>query len=607
MTIKFCGNPSTFSQFPTVTPQEILAYFEDKEIIALDTETKGRDCHTKPIITLQLGDHHVQFVIDCRVVPISLFKDVVERSTCIIHNVGFDYKFLKKAGITLNKVWDTFLAEAVIFNGFDDRGLSLLACAKNYLNVDLDKTTRGEIYKVEDEPLTDKQIEYAGLDVRYLHEIRYKQRKSAEYFDLITAIELENKAVLPLSDMEYYGVYLDSQDWIRNTGKYEQKVSTLISQLDESLLNDSKNLFRPLGILDLFGHTHRQLSFNYGSPLQVGNIARTLGYPMPDTSDRELQIRKNKHLFFNLMVEYRTSNKIVSSYGMKFLNHINSSTKRVHTSFWQVRDTFRVSSDDPNLQNIPGDNSFRNCFKPRKGFKWVSIDYSGQEMRIMADFSQEQGFLKPIKEGLDIHCYVASEVFGKTVTKEDKVERTKIKNINFMKPYGGGPPKLSYMLGIPLSEAEEIFRLYDSKFYVLDKWLKASSEFGLKNGYILTNSVHKGRRWFPKLNDRESPDYFKYKSSVQRKSMNTPIQGTGAVMIKEAMVACRDYLIEKGYYETDVYMILTVHDEINFEIRENLAETICKDLCEIMIDVGKKYVTSIPMSVDPTITDYWNK
>ena len=138
---------------------------------------------------------------------------------------------------------------------------------------------------------------------------------------------------------------------------------------------------------NLFGFKERALEINYGSPLQIKNIAKELGFPVESTDDRELTRLAPKHTFFGTLQKYREVSKILSTYGESFLEYINKSTGRIHTDFWQVKDTGRVGSGNPNVQNLPADNLFRNCFKARPGYKWVSIDYSGQELRLMADAS----------------------------------------------------------------------------------------------------------------------------------------------------------------------------------------------------------------------------
>jgi len=183
--------PIIQSTFQTATVEECLDYFKDHEYIAIDTETQGRNPHSKKIISLQIGDSDRQYVIDCRAFNILLFKDLLESKCCLIHNSKFDYKFLKHAGIVLDKIYDTMLAECVIYAGYESFGYSLKNLSMRYLNVDLDKSTRGDFYKLQSQAFTDKQIEYAALDVAYLHRIRDLQLANILRYDLEYCPNLE--------------------------------------------------------------------------------------------------------------------------------------------------------------------------------------------------------------------------------------------------------------------------------------------------------------------------------------------------------------------------------------------------------------------------------
>jgi hypothetical protein len=191
--------------------------------------------------------------------------------------------------------------------------------------------------------------------------------------------------------------------------------------------------------LDLFAENTRLTNINYGSPLQITRILHLLGFDVTDSNDRTLQKIAKKHEFCEVLQDYRGIKTIVERYGREFTGYINKHTNRVHTDFWQVLSTGRISSgnDDmnaPNIQNIPRDNLFRNCFEARPGFKWISIDYSSQELRLMADGSGEEGFINVLNRGEDLHCYAGSMMFKRTITKADSELRNKAKTINFGKP-----------------------------------------------------------------------------------------------------------------------------------------------------------------------------
>lgn len=330
---------STSGKFKYSSVEECISYFSSKDSIQVDTETKGKDSHSKPILSLQLGDSENQWVIDVRTTNILLFKELLESKEVVLHNSKFDYKFLKHAGINLNKIYDTMLAECIIYCGYEKWGYGLAQLTKRYLNIELDKTTRGEFFKIEQgKPFTDKQIEYAALDVAYLHKIQAMQMEKIIKYDLEYCLKLECEVVKALADIEYNGMYLNAEKWLINTEDYITTVKELEIQMDQILLNESKVRNKlPLNTqMDLFGEKERELMINYSSPIQIKFICNLLGYDVDTTNDRELEKLVNKHEFFRLIQEYRKANKVVTTYGKSFLESINKTTGRVHTSFWQV-------------------------------------------------------------------------------------------------------------------------------------------------------------------------------------------------------------------------------------------------------------------------------
>jgi len=617
------------------TVENCLKYFENHKSIQLDTETQGKDAHVKRVLSLQLGDSDNQWVIDVRKINILDFKDLIESKIIIGHNLKFDYKFLKHAGIILNKCYDTMLAECVLYCGYDKWGYGLDKLAKRYLDITLDKSTRGEFFRLKDEPFNTDQILYAARDVKYLHKIAELQYERVRKYNLEYCIDLENEVFKALADIEYNGMVLNKDKWLSNTQSFKKELDALQDELDSIVESDPLlNKFVPKYVQgNLFDEPERALKINYASPLQIKDICNTLGFDIDSTNDRELTKLVNEHVFFKVLQDYREKAKIISTYGEGFLNYINPSTNRVHTSFWQVLSTGRISSgskDDnaPNLQNIPAKNIFRNCFEARPGYLWVSIDYSGQELNLMADGSDEEGFIDVLNRGEDLHCYAGSLMFKKPITKADKDLRNKAKTINFGKPYGMGPNKLADTLQISIEEAEQLFKEYGIAFPKLNRWLDNQAKLGLTRGYSETFAPCRRKRFYPELEGipklREEAKYvikgspeskalwkqiLQTEGQVQRNSMNSPIQGSGADCTKEALIGVRNLITEYNttYQEEVAYLICTVHDAIDVEVREDLAEEFAEQMEEVMIKAGNKYVSKVQMKVDTTITKEWIK
>ena len=606
----------------------------------VDTETTGRDPHQHKIVSLQLGDAENQWFIDTRKINILLFKDLLEKKLCLLQNAKFDYKMLKKEGILLDRIYDTMIAECVLYCGYDKWGYGLDKLHERYLNMSLSKEERQTFLHIGENEFTLSQIEYGCKDVANLDIIRDKQMMRIKACHLEYCLNLENEVVKALGDIEYNGMILDREAWIKNTEVYKNELGEIERRLDKVISTDPKlKRFKPDYVqTNLFGLEERAIKVNYASPTQIKEICHELGYKVDSTNEREIgklaktedgKILWEKHPFFGQLLLIREMAKVVSTYGDSFLNYINPVTGRVHTDFWQIKDTGRVSSGSkemnaPNLQNLPAKNAFRNCFKARPGFKWVSIDYSGQELRIMADGSGEGGFIKVLNTpGADLHCYAGEMMFKKPINKKkDKALRDKAKTINFGKPYGMGPDKLADSLSISKEEAEGLFKQYAEAFPTLNKWLEAQGKKAITLGYSRTFAPCERIRWYPdvkkakELRKKVQPgrkdlwrEIMIIEGQTHRNGMNSPIQGTGADITKEALVEVRKLIMKYNEaYEREVaFLICTVHDAIDVEVDEVLAPAFAKQMAEIMVKCGNKYVSKVNMEVDVTITDCWTK
>jgi len=421
------------------TLEDFFTWVKDKEEIAVDTETRGKDPHTKEIVCLQIGDKDTQWVIDTRQIDIRIFKEVLESRVCLLHNSKFDYKFLKHKGILLNKIYDTMLAECIIYAGYESWGYGLDKLTARYLDIHLSKDDRGGFYNYPyGVPYTDYMIDYAAKDVAYLHLIREKQMDLINKYNLNYCLDLENEVVKALGDIEYNGVYLNKDKWLSNASKNFLDMQEISNDLDSIVLNEPLLAsFVPKYVQsDLFGEERRRVNINYESPSQILKILKALGVPEDDTQDRTLQKNKDLHIFISKLQEFRAKAKIASTYGESFLKYVNPNTNKVHTSFWQIVSTGRLSSGNkednaPNMQNIPATKEFRSCFEAREGYLWIGCDYSGQELCLMADKSGEEVFINALNNDEDLHSISASMLFNKPITKKDKVERTAAKTITF--------------------------------------------------------------------------------------------------------------------------------------------------------------------------------
>lgn len=617
------------TEWEPATVEQCLAYFNAHKVIAVDTETQGRDPHSKKILALQIGDAENQYVIDCRQVNILEFKELLESRTCIFHNAKFDYKFLKTAGIYVEKIYDTMLAECVIYCGYEKYGYGLKDVVFRYTGNVLSKETRGEFFKLTSQPFTDVQIMYASKDVKYLHEVMNKQLEVINKYKLGPCLDLENEVVKALADIEYNGMILNTSAWMNLYYQNIQNLRGVEIALDNILLAEASLNYKTGDVPSLFSdELIRKLNINYSSPVETLKIANKiltlLKQPLiTSTNDKQISKLGKIHPFFKELSNYRELAKRVSTYGKEFLGSINPNTGRVHTDFWQVLATGRVSSGNkdtgaPNLQNIPGqtngetDNSFRNCFVARPGFKWVSADYSQQEMMIMADVSGEEGLIQPLNNNVDLHLHVGSIMFKRQLDKvKDKPIRTKVKTMNFGKAYGMGPGAFADRMQISKEEAYQLYDLYQESFPKLAKWLKEEGSRSVQQMRTRTVWPIERVRWYPELKglDVYHPDYNMTLAQVKRKGPNTVIQGTAANICKEALVGVRNLIKEYNHMcGTEVaFLVCTVHDAIDVEVREDLAKEFSEKMNTIMVTLGNKYVKHVSMKVDITITNEWTK
>lgn len=614
----------------TCQKEDVYEYFRNKSSMAVDTEATGKNPHKDVILSLQLGDGENQFFIDCRDGKLEEFKELLEEKECILQNAKFDYQMLKVQGIIMEKIWDVMLAECVLYCGWDKWGYSLDVLVRRYIGRELEKETRKSFIEQGNKAFTEQQARYGCLDVAYLHEIRAKQEILLKEKDLERTHALENQVVKAFGDIEYNGMGFDEKEWLAIASQTQIEAQNLEEELDHVILTDEKlgPIYKPEYVQpSLFGEEQRQVRVNYASPAQISKICTQLGCETDSTDEKHLKRLKNKHTFFSKLLDLRKKNKILSTYGESFLKYIRPETGRVHTSFWQIVETGRTSSGSkadnaPNTQNIPRKGGFKKCFKARPGFRWVSSDYSGQEARIMASASQDEGLMAILNSDEDIHCSVGSMMFKKTITKQDEEERYLAKTVNFMVPYGAASQKLADEMDISEEEAAKLLKLHAEAFPQLHMWLQNMGRHAKRHEYSLTIGPIGRKRFYPDMKEakalRKKVVYgdkatwkriFIIEGQTERNGGNSPIQGGAADMSKEALVAVRTLIQQyNSIYGEDVAFLLgMVHDSIECEVRENLAEEFGEEMNQIMVDVANRYLTGVKMKVDTTISLSWGK
>lgn len=405
-----------------------LEYFKNKPICEVDTETTGYFNHNSRILTLQLGDKNFQFVIDFQELSqkdkkrisdeILNNKNIVK----IFHNAKFDIKFLWFEGLEVCCVYDTLLAECLLNAGREtpDGFLTLASLAERYCDVKLNKEIRGQIHR---EGLSTRVIQYAGDDVKYLSIIREAQMKKLQELrmannncqDIYTVLGLENNAVLAFAMIEYYGMKLDTEKWSKVTELILEKEAEILHQLDQEVFNDPRLKKYCTIYQDLFTAPEMRTTVNWASPQQKLEVLNQIG-KFESTKQQELEKVKRNYPLVNLLIQYNKISKLLNSFAIPLPKEINKYTGRIHTDFWQILNTGRVSSSNPNLQQIPArteiGGKMRECFVTEDGYKIVGGDFSGCELRIIAEFSEDPVWLDAFKNGEDLHSKLCSLTFG---------------------------------------------------------------------------------------------------------------------------------------------------------------------------------------------------
>jgi len=461
--------------FELGTIEECVEFLKDQDLVGVDTETEGKDFTSKKIVMFQIGTEEVQYVIDTRTISIEPLREFLEGdATKIFHNVKFDYKFIKSNyNIEMKNIYDTMLAECVLNCGKDKYGYSLNHLTQRYLEV-----------------------------------------------------SLENRAVLAFADIEYNGLCFDKDLWLSNADINDGEVVKLEDELDNEIINNKLiDFISDYVQLDIFKPKEelRTVTVKWSSPIQVKKVMETyLSKRLENVNAFELYKFKDKPLIAKYL-RYKEKQKISSTYGKSFLKYVMKDGK-VRTSFWQVLNTGRVSSGSkedrkPNMQNIPANNKFRNCFIARDGYSIVSVDYSGQELAIIAYGSQDPVWIKCRKNNEDLHSVCAELVFGdKWHNGDKKALRTMIKTINFGLAYGMSKFKLSDTLNISIDEADKLINKYFAAFPNIKSFLNKLGMYGVKNGHIRTFKPFRRIRWFPQWYKgiHTSQKDFKIKGAIER-------------------------------------------------------------------------------------------
>jgi DNA polymerase-1 len=621
---------------------------KDKLDVCLDIETTGLDVFTSDILSIQIGNKKLNefYIIDCTTHSKKEIREALQllsELVVIVHNLKFEYKFLLNVLLLeIVEGYCTMLVEQCIWNNHNiskEKGFySLKGLVKRYCNKELDKTEQTSFINFNG-TFTESQLNYALEDVVDLEEVKEKQQIFIDKLNLNNLIQLENKVCLCYGDIELNGIGFNEFLWIDTYTENKKKLNEVVEKLDDYIISNSpsfpalKKYIKACIQQDLFGGEgdNKKTTINWGSDKQVKEIFAVmvphLDLKYYDIKKKEYRISvgapqieqyKDQFDLIPLYLEYQEYSTAMDSFGLHWLDNVHHQTDRIHTEFNQLRaKTGRVSSsslkDDKkktkgcNLQQIPSDQKYRRAFVSREGYKFVGADYSQAEIRIVANNSGEEKWCEALNKGEDPYCAAATEGFGILVTKtnENKELRKPAKFIILGTNYGASDEKLSKQSGIPLIKMKELLARFKKGLPKLDAYLKRNNEFAKKNRYAVTHDIFARRCWFDDSKDLNTTQL----SQIGRNGQNHPIQGGNANLTKLATIFVRKYFKElnKQHRESIAIIVNQVHDEINFEVKEEFAEEVAVKVRELMIKAGTYICKKVIMDATYVIDDCWIK
>ena len=594
-----------------LSEQELLELTEkikEKGLVSIDTETTSQDPLRARLVGISFSceknrAYYLPLAHAYAGAPgqvdfskaLEALREVLEdkKIAKVGQNIKYDALVFRSHEMELKGIhFDTMIASYVINPSLRQHNLDYLA--QHYLNhkmltyKDLVGTGKKEIdfSQVEVERARDYSCEDADITLQ-LMSVLNRELKSAENQDLF--YNLEMRLVPVLMDMEFSGIKIDTRFFQEMSERFAEQIKEM-----------EKEIYEEAG-----------MEFNLNSPQQLGYVLfEKLQLPVQKKTTKtksystDVKVLKKlsslPHKTPKLLLRYRTLTKLKSTYLDALVKMVNPATGRVHTSFNQtVTATGRLSSSNPNLQNIPvrGEEGreIRRGFVAEKGHYLVSADYSQVELRVFAHYSGDPSFVEAFEREEDIHSKTASEILGVGKEAVTPDMRRIAKAINFGIIYGMGPQRLAEELGIDNKTAKNYIGAYYGRYQGVEKYREKTIGMARDKGYVTT--LFNRRRYLPGINHGKQ----RIRAEAERMAINTPIQGTAADLIKKAMIDIHRRL-ERENFRTR--MVLQVHDELLFEVPEDEVERIGPMVKEEMEGV---YRLDVPLKVDVNVGKNWDE
>ena len=572
--------------------KDFLQIIKTKEIFSLDTETTGTDPITAELVGMSFSfaknqafyvpvpaDRHEAEKI------VNEFKEVLENPTTLKvgQNIKYDMTVLSNYGVEVQgPMFDTMIAHYVLQPELRHNMDYLAEIYLHYQTIHIEELigskgkNQGNMRDLSPEAVCNYACEDADITLQ-LKEVLEKELKDNGADRLFYDIEMPLVPVLAY--MERNGVCVDTEA-LKETSRH---FTARMKQIEEEV------------------HQMAGMEFNISSPKQVGEVlfdklkitdkAKKTKTGQYVTSEEVLESLKNKHQIVEKILDYRGLKKLLSTYIDALPQLINPRTGKIHTSFNQtVTATGRLSSSNPNLQNIPIRNEdgkeIRKAFIPEEGCEFFSADYSQIELRIMAHLSGDKNMIEAFQEGDDIHASTASKVYKIGLDEVTREQRSKAKTANFGIIYGISVFGLAERMNVPRSEAKELIEGYFQTYPQVKEYMDMSIAKARENGYIET--IFGRKRFLPDISSHNAV----VRGYAERNAINAPIQGSAADIIKVAMIN-----IYRRFKDENIHskMILQVHDELNFSVYPEEKEKVQHIVIE---EMEKAYAMQVPLRAD---------
>ncbi len=599
------------TRYSTVTDLEELdawiARLQEAPLFAFDLETNSLDYMQADIVgfcfAIEPGEAiYVPVAHDYPGAPDQLHRDtVLERCRGLLEdasrpklgqNLKYDMSVLARAGVTLRGVAHDTMLESYVLDSTATRhdmdSLALKYLGRSTIKFE-DVAGKGAKQLTFNQVALEEATAYAAEDADVtlqLHQTLWPRLEGLERLADVYR-EIEVPLVPVLSRMERTGVLVDRHLLGKQSRELAEKMQTIEKQ----------------------AHDEAGGPFNLGSPRQIQEILfERQGLPVlqktpkgqPSTAESVLQELADDYALPRLILEHRAMSKLKSTYTDKLPLMIDPDTGRVHTSYHQaVAATGRLSSSDPNLQNIPVRTTegrrIRKAFIATPGYKLLAADYSQVELRIMAHLSGDAGLRKAFADGQDIHRATAAEVFGVDTTAVDDDQRRAAKAINFGLIYGMSAFGLARQIGVDRGQAQEYVDRYFERFSGVRQYMDRTRAQAHEQGYVET--VFGRRLYLPEINARNA----QRRQYAERTAINAPMQGTAADIIKRAMIRLDQWLRDE---DPDVLMVMQVHDELVFEVPESQVDAVGEQVRKLMAGAAE---LDVPLDVDVGSGDNWEE